>query len=180
MDFILLCTGYFCILFNILKWYFGTQIIGNSLMLLDLTLQICEGGTGFVYSPVLRPFWVLQPMPCELWGFPVWSVGTALFLLHVSAGYWSLESFWAVLSLGLDVFCHMCALTSSLMDTCRELLAALCVLSLCHSSTWHSVLWTSTALVSLDSQLWLLSLGRTPHSASIPPSCSAAWTLPWL
>lgn len=104
-------------------------------------------------------------MPCELGGFPVWPVGT-----HYSPRMWVSDtvpssSLGVILSLGLDVFCHICILIDTVTTTCRKLSVA----------PWGSL---SVQPFALDSQLCLLSSGRTPSSASVPSSFSVAWILP--
>lgn len=103
-------------------------------------------------------FWVLQPIPCELWSFPVYAVGTGTYPCpHVSFGYCSLESFQKVLFLTFMVPLLAYAI-STLLNTQGRPSA-----NLQHPFSVQlpplQYLWTLVSFVSVGSHLHLLISG---------------------
>lgn len=130
------------------------------------------------YPPTgARSFWVLHPVPLEVWGFPDWQVETGT----VPSPMWVPGTLpGPVWVLGTDpsnpprqfFYWPQAVILTCLHEAALSRHPQLSPLVLCPGNT--------DTLVSADSQLHLLDLKTLPSSAQAPPSGIMAWELTYI
>lgn len=138
---------------------------------------------GYLFSASeARPFWVLSPVPFELWGVPVWLAGVG----SIPGSVWMLSTvtsnpFGWFFPWPWVVSLHECADKYSAKLFGRILCRSQSFVPVLLSPLWYTVLRTLTALLSLHSQLPSSQLRESVglHLGS-PSLCHSLKTLSWL